>query len=80
VHFFYTSTIGTYRGAEIETKQTTIVSTRHTTNNDRIPEDEIAMFQALQKQMEEIRQKSIKDRQKNEEEVRILIEQNEELR
>jgi len=38
------------------------------------------MFQALQKQMEEIRQKSIKDRHKNEEEVSILIEKNEELR
>jgi len=55
-------------GAKIESQHATMVSTRH----DRIPENQIAMFQALQNQMEEIHQKSIKDRQKNEEKVCIL--------
>jgi len=45
-----------------------------------MPEDQIVMLQILQKQMEEMCQKGIKDRQKNEEEVRLLKEQNEELK
>jgi len=38
------------------------------------------MLQILQKQMEEMRQKGIEDRQKNEEEARLLKEKNEELK
>jgi len=58
-----------------------MVSTRrHPVNNARMPEDQIVMLQILQKQMEEMCQKGIKDRQKNEEEVRLLKEQNEELK
>jgi len=37
------------------------------TNNKRISEDQMAMFPTLQKHMEELRQKSREDRQKNEE-------------
>jgi len=44
-----------------------------------MPED-LAMLQILQKQMEEMCQKGIEDRQKNEEEVCLLKEQNKELK
>jgi len=36
------------------------------------------MFQTLQKEMEEMRQKGIEDQQRNAEEVRLLKEQNNE--
>jgi len=58
-----------------------MVSARqHLVNNARMAEDQIVMLQILQKQMEETRQKGIEDRQKNEEEARLLKEQNEELK
>jgi len=65
-HFVYTSTIGVHREVKIEL-QAIMVSTRHTINNERIFEDQMAMFPTLQKHMEEIRQRSKKDCQKNEE-------------
>jgi len=52
-----------------------MVSTRNTTN-----EEQIAMFQTIQKKMEEMRQKGIEDQKRNEEKVRILKQQNEELK
>jgi len=48
-----------------------MISTRHTLNNERIAEDQIVMFHALQKQIEEMRQKNIEDYQKKEEEVSL---------
>ena len=38
------------------------------------------MFQTIQKKMEEMRQKGIEDQKRNEEKVRILKQQNEELK
>jgi len=55
-----------------------MISTRHTINKDQISDDQIAMFKTLQKQMEEMCQKSTEDWQKNEEGVSLLKEQNEE--
>jgi len=57
-----------------------MVSTRNTINNDQITEEQITMFQIIQRQTEDMRQKGIEDRHKNEEEVCLLKEQNEELK
>jgi len=51
-----------------------MVSARNTTNNDQITEEQIAMFQTLHKQMEEMHQKGIEDQKKNGEEVCLLKE------
>jgi len=45
------------------------MSTRNAVNNDQITEEQIAMFQTLQTQMEEMCQKVIEDQRRNEKEV-----------
>ena len=46
-----------------------MMSTRNAVNNDQITEEQIAMFQTLQTQMEEMCQKVIEDQRRNEKEV-----------
>jgi len=47
-----------------------MVSTRNNTNNDSMAEEQIVMIQALQAQMEELRQKGIADQLRHEEDRR----------
>jgi len=44
-----------------------MVSTRNNAKNDRVAEEQIAMIQALQDQMEELRQNGIADQLRHEE-------------
>ena len=60
-----------------------MVSTRNNANNDRTSDEQIAMIQALQAQMEELWQKGIvdqlrnkEDQRRHEKEMSLLKEQN----
>lgn len=61
----YTSTIGAHHGTEVvfklysNSRSTTMVSTRNNNNNNRMVDEQITLIQALQAQMEELRQKGI---------------------
>jgi len=64
-----------------------MVSTRNNANNNQVADEQIALIQDFQAQMDDIRQKGIEyqlwneeDRHQNEEEVLLLKEQNKELK
>jgi len=57
-----------------------MVSTRNTINHDWITEEQVTIIQTLQAQVEEMRKKGMEDQRRNEEELRLLKEQNKELK